>query len=192
MFYVYSTLQFAFAEPTVIIDANGNVFEYEDHEVNTDVKQREQLSDNSKCRESMNAISNSNYHNQTQKLHQFTSHNNPCNTSTQSQQNPQNKNRQKETSLAVQNTNHVPTVNLDFENADIHSVIRIFAEVSGRNFILDDSVKGRVTVRLQDVPWDQALAAILLSQGLGWTSMSNPYATSLQQGTIFVVAPIGK
>ena len=192
MFYVYSTLQFAFAEPTVIIDANGNVFEYEDHEVSTDVKQREQLSDNSKCTESMNSISNSNYHNQTQKLHQSTSHNNPCNTSTQSQQNPQDKNRQKKTSLTVQNTNHVPTVNLDFENADIHSVIRIFAEVSGRNFILDDSVKGRVTVRLQDVPWDQALAAILLSQGLGWTSMSNPYATSLQQGTIFVVAPIGK
>jgi type IV pilus assembly protein PilQ len=81
---------------------------------------------------------------------------------------------------------------LDFENADIHSVIRIFAEVSGRNFILDESVKGRVTVRLQDVPWDQALAAILLSQGLGWTSMSNPYATSLQQGRIFVVAPMGK
>ena len=126
------------------------------------------------------------------KFHQSTSHNNPCNTSTQSQQSQQNKNRQKITSLTRQNTNHVPTVNLDFENADIHSVIRIFAEVSGRNFILDDSVKGRVTVRLQDVPWDQALAAILLSQGLGWTSMSNPYATSLQQGTIFVVAPIGK
>ena len=190
MFYVYSILQFAFAEPTVIIDENGNVFEYEDHEVSIDVKQREQLSDNSKCSEHTNVVSNPN--NQTQKFHQSTSHNNPCNTSTQSQQSQQYKNRQKITPLTGQNTNHVPTVNLDFENADIHSVIRIFAEVSGRNFILDDSVKGRVTVRLQDVPWDQALAAILLSQGLGWTSMSNPYATSLQQGTIFVVAPIGK
>ena len=192
MFYVYSVLQFAFAEPTVIIDANGNVFEYEAHEVETDVKQRDHLSGKSKCRETTNSISNSNYPNQTQKLHQPTSNNNPCNTSLQSQQSQQNNNRQRNTSLTAQNATHVPTVNLDFENADIHSVIRIFAEVSGRNFILDDSVKGRVTVRLQDVPWDQALAAILLSQGLGWTSMNNPYATSLQQGTIFVVAPIGK
>ena len=68
MFYVYLTLQFAFAEPTVIIDANGNVFEYEDHEVSTDVKQRGQLSDNSKCSENTNVVLNPN--NQTQKLHQ--------------------------------------------------------------------------------------------------------------------------
>ena len=188
MLYIYSTLQFAFAEPTVIIDENGNVFEYKDHEVSADVKQLDQSSDNSKCSKSTSG----NHHNPLPKRNQSTSYTNPCNTSTQSQQNPHNKNRQKETSLTLQNTNHVPTVNLDFENADIHSVVRIFAEVSGRNFILDDSVKGKVTVRLQDVPWDEALAAILLSQGLGWTSMSNPYATSLQQGTIFVVAPMGK
>ena len=188
MFYIYSTLQFAFAEPTVIIDENGNVFEYEDHEVSADVKQLDQSSDNSKCSKSTSG----NHHNPLPKRNQSTSYTNPCNTSTQSQQNPQSENKQIEPLLLVQNSNYVPTVNLDFENADIHSVIRIFAEVSGRNFILDDSVQGRVTVRLQDVPWDQALAAILLSQGLGWTSMSNPYATSLQQGEIFVVSPIGK
>ncbi len=57
-------------------------------------------------------------------------------------------------------------ISLDLEEADIHSVIRFFGQVTGRNFIVSDEVKGTVTVRLNDVPWDQALNAILLSKGL--------------------------
>ena len=59
-----------------------------------------------------------------------------------------------------------PKISLDLENADIHSVIRMIAEVSGRNFIVSDGVQGKVTARLDDVPWDQALQAVLWSQGL--------------------------
>ena len=57
-------------------------------------------------------------------------------------------------------------ISLDLEKADIHSVIRLFAQVSGQNFVVSDGVEGTVTVRLSDVPWDQALQVILLSNGL--------------------------
>ena len=63
-------------------------------------------------------------------------------------------------------TSHLPKISLDLEDADIHSVIRMIAEVSGRNFIVSDGVQGKVTARLEDVPWDQALQAVLWSQGL--------------------------
>ncbi len=60
----------------------------------------------------------------------------------------------------------VRTISLDLQSADIHSVLRLFADVSGMNFVASDDVKGTVTVTMQDVPWDQALAVILLSKGL--------------------------
>lgn len=59
------------------------------------------------------------------------------------------------------------TVSLDLQDADIHSVLRLFGEVSGLNFVASDAVQGTVTVQLTDVPWDQALAVILHSKGLG-------------------------
>ena len=59
------------------------------------------------------------------------------------------------------------TVSLDLQDADIHNVLRLFAEVSGLNFVASDDVQGKVTVFLEDVPWDQALAVILHSEGLG-------------------------
>jgi type II secretory pathway component GspD/PulD (secretin) len=67
--------------------------------------------------------------------------------------------------LSLPNTHR--TVSLDFQEADIHSVLRLFAEVSGMNFVASDDVQGTVTVALTDVPWDQALAVILHSKGLG-------------------------
>ena len=59
------------------------------------------------------------------------------------------------------------TISLDLHEADIHNVLRLFAEVSGLNFVASDEVKGKVTVYMKDVPWDQALAVILHSKGLG-------------------------
>lgn len=58
------------------------------------------------------------------------------------------------------------TVSLDLQDADIHSVLRLFAEVSGLNFVASDDVQGKVTVVMHDVPWDAALMAILHSKGL--------------------------
>lgn len=57
-------------------------------------------------------------------------------------------------------------IDIDVVNADIRDVLRLVAIVSGLNFVVDDAVKGTVTARMLDVPWDMALAAILQSKGL--------------------------
>jgi type IV pilus assembly protein PilQ len=50
---------------------------------------------------------------------------------------------------------------LDFKDADITDVLRLIAEVSGINFVSGTDVKGKVTIKMNDVPWDQALEVIL-------------------------------
>ena len=57
-------------------------------------------------------------------------------------------------------------ISLHFKGADIRDILRILADVSGLNLVSTDDVKGRVTLRLVDVPWDQALAVILHANGL--------------------------
>ena len=58
-------------------------------------------------------------------------------------------------------------ISLEFKNADIRDVVRLLAEVSGLNFVVDPDVKGTVTVKLDNVPWDQALDVILKTNKLG-------------------------
>lgn len=67
---------------------------------------------------------------------------------------------------------NAPPINLDLQNADIHNVLRLFASVSDVNIVTSDGVQGTVTVRLEDVPWDLALAAVLQSTGLSATVMA--------------------
>lgn len=57
-------------------------------------------------------------------------------------------------------------VSFEFKEIDIHNLLRIIAEVSKRNVVVADNVGGRVTIRLRNVPWDQALDIILKSKGL--------------------------
>ena len=64
-------------------------------------------------------------------------------------------------------------ISLDFQNADIHNIIRIIGEVSGRNVVVSDAVSGKVTLKLRDVPWDQALDIVLSSQNLGVEESGN-------------------
>ena len=64
-------------------------------------------------------------------------------------------------------------ISLDLVNADIHSVFRLISHVSNLNIVAGDDVKGSITVRLQDVPWDQALEAILQARGLGYQRFGN-------------------
>lgn len=71
-------------------------------------------------------------------------------------------------------------ISLDFVNADIHSIFRLISHVSRLNIVSSDDVSGTVTVRMEDVPWDQALAAVLQAKGLG----------SQRFGNIVRVAPI--
>jgi|GEM_PF-965848 len=58
-------------------------------------------------------------------------------------------------------------ISLEFKDEDIRDVVRLISEVSGRNFVIDPDVKGTVTVKLDDVPWDQALDIILKTNKLG-------------------------
>lgn len=64
-------------------------------------------------------------------------------------------------------------ITLDFQNADIHNVIRIIADVSGLNIVTSDEVKGNITIRLKDIPWDQALDVVLESRDLAKMSVGN-------------------
>jgi type IV pilus assembly protein PilQ len=57
-------------------------------------------------------------------------------------------------------------IELDFKDADIHNVLRVLAQVGDVDVVIPDDVKGTVTVRLTDVPWDQAMEVILQSKGL--------------------------
>ncbi len=64
-------------------------------------------------------------------------------------------------------------ISLDFKDVEIADVLRLIAEVSDLNVIAGDEVKGNVTIRLTDVPWDQALDVILLTKGLGFVLVGN-------------------
>ena len=57
-------------------------------------------------------------------------------------------------------------ISLDFKDADIKNVFRLIGEVSGKNILVTDDVKQRLTVRLIEVPWDQALDLIIDTNGL--------------------------
>ena len=70
-------------------------------------------------------------------------------------------------------------LSLNFQDIEVRSVLATLAEFTGLNLVASDSVTGRVTLNLNDVPWDQALALILQSQGL----------SSREQGNVIVVAP---
>src|SRR5262249_12106950 len=64
-------------------------------------------------------------------------------------------------------------ISLDFKDVDIRDVLRLIADVSDLNIIAGDEVSGNVTIRLVDVPWDQALDVILLTKGLGFIRVGN-------------------
>ena len=62
---------------------------------------------------------------------------------------------------------NVKKVSLDFQDADVVNVLRLLAEVSKLNMIIGDNVKGKITIKMLDIPWDQALTIILKMKGLG-------------------------
>ena len=64
-------------------------------------------------------------------------------------------------------------VSLDFKDVAIADVLRLIAEVSDLNIIAGDEVSGKVTIRLVEVPWDQALDVILMTKGLGFVRVGN-------------------
>jgi len=71
-------------------------------------------------------------------------------------------------------------ISLDFQGADLRSVLRMFSEISGLNIVIDPAVSGNVDVMMTDVPWDQALDMILRTNKLGY----------ILEGTIVRIAPL--
>ena len=64
-------------------------------------------------------------------------------------------------------------ISLDFKDADIKNVFRLLAEVSGLNIIVTADVNRRVTLRLLEVPWDQAMDLIISTNGLDKEQIGN-------------------
>lgn len=64
-------------------------------------------------------------------------------------------------------------ISLDLKDADIRDVLLTFSKPARLNMVIDPDVRGSVTVRLQNVPWDQALEVILKVNGLGYVLHGN-------------------
>jgi type IV pilus assembly protein PilQ len=73
-------------------------------------------------------------------------------------------------------------IDLDLKDADIHNVLRLLADVGRVNIVTADDVQGNVTIRMRNIPWDQALDVVLQSKNLGM----------VQRGNIVRVAPLAQ
>ena len=70
-------------------------------------------------------------------------------------------------------------ISLNFQNIEVRAVLQLIADFTELNLVASDSVTGSITLRLQNVPWDQALDLVLKTQGLD----------SRQIGNVLMVAP---
>jgi type IV pilus assembly protein PilQ len=68
---------------------------------------------------------------------------------------------------------------LNFQDIETRAVLQLLAETSGQNIVVSDTVQGNVTLRLQNVPWDQAMDIVLRTKGLD----------KRQEGNVIFVAP---
>ena len=68
---------------------------------------------------------------------------------------------------------------LNFQDIETRAVLQLLADASGQNIVVSDSVSGNVTLRLQNVPWDQALDIVLRTKGLD----------KRRQDNVIIVAP---
>ena len=73
-------------------------------------------------------------------------------------------------------------ITLEFADADIRKIFQLIAEVSNLNFLLGDDVTGTISIKLVNVPWDQALDVILETKNLGMK----------REGNIVLIRPISK
>lgn len=70
-------------------------------------------------------------------------------------------------------------LSLNFQNIEVRSVLQVIADFTGLNIVTSDTVTGNLTLRLKDVPWDQALDIITQSKGL----------TMRKNGNVVMIAP---
>ncbi|HEY8048612.1 MAG TPA: AMIN domain-containing protein, partial [Ramlibacter sp.] len=64
-------------------------------------------------------------------------------------------------------------LSLNFQNIEVRSLLQVIADFTNFNVVTSDSVTGSVTLRLKDVPWDQALDIVLQAKGLGMRKTGN-------------------
>jgi type IV pilus assembly protein PilQ len=70
-------------------------------------------------------------------------------------------------------------LSLNFQNIEVRAVLQLLADFTGMNLVTSDTVQGNVTLRLKNVPWDQALDIILKTKGLAMR----------QNGNVMLIAP---
>jgi type IV pilus assembly protein PilQ len=70
-------------------------------------------------------------------------------------------------------------LSLNFQNIDVRAALQVLADFTGLNFVVSDTVKGNLTLRLKDVPWDQALDIIVNAKDLAVR----------KRGNVVVIAP---
>ena len=73
-------------------------------------------------------------------------------------------------------------LSLNFQNIEVRNIIAILAEFTGQNMVAGDDVSGTITLKLDDVPWDEALDFIMMSKELG----------KYQSGNVTLISPIDK
>jgi len=64
-------------------------------------------------------------------------------------------------------------IDLDLKDADVHNILRLLADVGHVNIVTGDDVTGNVTIRMRNVPWDEALDVVLQAKGLGMQRAGN-------------------
>jgi len=79
----------------------------------------------------------------------------------------------KERANVTENKYSGKKISLDFQDADIVPIFRLLADISGYNIVVSPEVKGKLTMKLLNVPWDQALDIILKTFSLGKTVENN-------------------
>ena len=73
-------------------------------------------------------------------------------------------------------------ISIDLQDANIDSVFGIISQVSGLNVVLHSDVQGKVTLRLNDVPWDQVLDIVLRQNGL----------YRVTEGNVMIIVPLAR
>ncbi len=69
-------------------------------------------------------------------------------------------------------------LSLNFQNIEVRAALQVLADFTGLNFVVSDTVKGNLTLRLKDVPWDQALDLIVDTKGLAVRKKGNVIAVA--------------
>lgn len=73
-------------------------------------------------------------------------------------------------------------LSLNFQDVEVRAVLQVLADFVGVNLVVSDEVRGNITLRLHEVPWEQALDTVLRSKGLG----------KRLEGNVLLVAPLGE